>query len=279
PASPRPNARSCSTASTGPPSTARDPGSGWPSATRSSARPAAAGRSATRRSAARSEVFSQGGVQMADFAQTITTAYATDGAALDLGRGVHDGAVVTAATVKLPLRMVNRHGLIAGATGTGKTKTLQGIAEQLSSAGVPVFVADVKGDLSGVAEPGDAGGAAAKRAQDLGLQFQARGFPVEFFALGGICPGIPIRATVSDFGPQLLAKVLGANDTQEQSLTLVFHYADAKGLPLLDLSDLRALLTFLASDAGKADLTGIGGLSSATVGVLLRSLTGLEDGG
>jgi DNA double-strand break repair helicase HerA and related ATPase len=215
---------------------------------------------------------------MADFAQTITTAYATDGAALDLGRGVHDGAVVTAATVKLPLRMVNRHGLIAGATGTGKTKTLQGIAEQLSSAGVPVFVADVKGDLSGVAEPGD-GGAAAKRAQELGLQFQARGFPVEFFALGGIGPGIPIRATVSDFGPQLLAKVLGANDTQEQSLTLVFHYADAKGLPLLDLSDLRALLTFLASDAGKADLTGIGGLSPATVGVLLRSLTGLEDGG
>ena len=216
---------------------------------------------------------------MPDFAQTITTAYATDGAALDLGRGVHDGAVVTAATVKLPLRMVNRHGLIAGATGTGKTKTLQGIAEQLSSAGVPVFVADVKGDLSGVAEPGDAGGAAAKRAQELGLQFQARGFPVEFFALGGIGPGIPIRATVSDFGPQLLAKVLGANDTQEQSLTLVFHYADAKGLPLLDLSDLRALLSFLASDAGKADLTGIGGLSPATVGVLLRSLTGLEDGG
>jgi DNA helicase HerA-like ATPase len=216
---------------------------------------------------------------MADFAQTITTAYATDGAALDLGRGVHDGAVVTAATVKLPLRMVNRHGLIAGATGTGKTKTLQGIAEQLSAAGVPVFVADVKGDLSGVAEPGDAGGAAAKRAQELGLQFQARGFPGEFFALGGIGPGIPIRATVSDFGPQLLAKVLGANDTQEQSLTLVFHYADAKGLPLLDLSDLRALLSFLASAERKADLTGIGGLSSATVGVLLRSLTGLEDGG
>jgi DNA double-strand break repair helicase HerA and related ATPase len=216
---------------------------------------------------------------MADFAQTIAAAYATDGAAVDLGRGVHDGAVVLEAAVKLPLRMVNRHGLIAGATGTGKTKTLQGLAEQLSTAGVPVFVADVKGDLSGVAEPGDAGSAAAKRAQELGLQFEARGFPVEFFALGGIGPGIPIRATVSDFGPQLLAKVLGANETQEQSLSLVFHYADAKGLPLLDLSDLRALLSFLASDDGKAELTGIGGLSSATVGVLLRSLVGLEDGG
>jgi hypothetical protein len=216
---------------------------------------------------------------MADFAQTITTAYAVDGTALDLGRGVHDGTVLPDAPVKLPLRMVNRHGLIAGATGTGKTKTLQGLAEQLSTAGVPVFVADVKGDLSGIAEPGDASGAAGKRAHELGLQFQARGFPVEFFALGGIGPGIPIRATVLDFGPQLLAKVLGANQTQEQSLDLVFHYADQKGLPLLDLSDLRALLSYLNSDAGKPELAGIGGLSSATVGVLLRSLTGLEDGG
>src|SRR6201995_2076628 len=197
---------------------------------------------------------------MADFAQTIATAYATDGAAIDLGRGVHEGAVVTEAVVKLPLRMVNRHGLIAGATGTGKTKTLQGLAEQLSTAGVPVFVADVKGDLSGVAEPGDPASAAAKRAADLGMQFQARGFPVEFFALGGIGPGIPIRATVSDFGPQLLAKVLDANETQEQSLTLVFHYADARGLPLLDQLDLRALLFFLISADGKPLRAGSRGL-------------------
>src|SRR6202012_4370085 len=219
------------------------------------------------------------GGDVADFAQAISTAYAVDGQSLDLGRGVHDGAVVPAAVVKLPLRMVNRHGLIAGATGTGKTKTLQGLAEQLSAAGVPVFVADVKGDLSGIGGPGDARGAAGQRAKDLGLQFQARGFPVKYFALGGIGPGIPIRATVLDFGPQLLAKVLGANATQEQSLSLVFHYADQKALPLLDLSNLRALLTFLDSDEGKAELTGIGGLSPATVGVLLRSLTGLEDGG
>src|SRR6201995_934046 len=106
---------------------------------------------------------------MADFGQTIATAYATDGAAIDLGRGVHDGAVVPEAVVKLPLRMVNRHGLIAGATGTGKTKTLQGLAEQLSTAGVPGFVADVKGDLSGVGESGEASGAAGKRAHELGL--------------------------------------------------------------------------------------------------------------
>ena len=176
--------------------------------------------------------------------------------------------------VKLPLRMVNRHGLIAGATGTGKTKTLQGIAEQLSAAGVPVFVADVKGDLSGWPSPATRAARPPSAPRSSACSSRRRGFPVEFFALGGIGPGIPIRATVSDFGPQLLAKVLGANETQEQSLTLVFHYADDKGLPLLDLSDLRALLTFLDSDDGKAELTGIGGLSSATVGVLLRRWSG-----
>ncbi len=214
-----------------------------------------------------------------DFATTIAAAYATTGAAIDLGRGVHDGQLFRDADVKVPLRMLTRHGLIAGATGTGKTKTLQGLAEQLSSAGVPVFVADVKGDVSGVADPGDPSSSAGKRATDLGIPFEPIGFPVEYLSLGGIGPGVPVRATVSDFGPQLLGKVLGANDTQEQSLGLIFRYADQKQLPILDLSDLRALLTFLSSDEGKAELTGIGGLSSATVGVLLRSLVTLEDGG
>jgi DNA helicase HerA-like ATPase len=220
---------------------------------------------------------------MADsaFATAISTAYSTTGEAIDLGRGVLNGELVRDADVKLPLRMMTRHGLIAGATGTGKTKTLQGLAEQLSAAGVPVFVADVKGDVSGLADPGstDPTGAAVKRATDLGVTFAPTGFPVEFLSLGGIGPGVPVRATVSDFGPQLLGKVLGANDTQEQSLGLIFRYADEKQLPILDLSDLRALLTFLSSDEGKGELTGIGGLSPATVGVLLRSLVGLEDGG
>jgi hypothetical protein len=214
-----------------------------------------------------------------DFAATIAAAYAVDGPAIDLGRGVHEGAVVPAAVVRVPLAMMNRHGLVAGATGTGKTKTLQGLAEQLAAAGVPVFVADVKGDLSGLAAPGEGGGPAEKRMGELGVPFDPKGYPVEYLALGGIGPGIPVRATVSDFGPQLLAKILDANETQEQSLGLVFHYADEKGLPLLDLSDLRALLTFLSSDDGKGELEGIGGLASATVGVLLRALVGLEDGG
>src|ERR687897_974231 len=175
--------------------------------------------------------------------------------------------------------MTNRHGLIAGATGTGKTITLQTIAEQLSAAGVAVFAADVKGDVSGVSAPGEPGGPAEKRMKELDLPFEAKGFPVEYLSLGGIGPGVPVRATVSDFGPQLLAKILGANETQEQSLQLVFHYADQKGLALLDLSDLRALLTFLESDEGKPELEGIGGLASSTVGVLLRALVGVETGG
>ena len=214
-----------------------------------------------------------------EFGEAVADAYATDGPAIELGVGVHDGELFQSAGARVPLQMTNRHGLIAGATGTGKTRTLQLIAEQLSAAGVSVFAADVKGDVSGLAVPGSKDGPAKKRATELGIPFAPTGFPVEYLSLGGIGPGVPVRATVSDFGPLLLAKVLGSNETQEQSLTLVFHYADAKGLPLLDLSDLRALLTFLDSDAGADELRGIGGLSPQTVGVLLRSLVGLEEGG
>ena len=216
---------------------------------------------------------------MADFTKTVGDAYASTGLALDLGRGVHEGTLYPGAVVRAPLRTLNRHGLIAGATGTGKTRTLQLMAEQLSAAGVAVFAADYKGDLSGLAEPGAADGPAPARMEELGLPYSPASFPVEFLSLGGIGPGVPVRATVTDFGPQLLAKVLSSNDTQEASLALVFRFADERGLPLLDLADLRALLTYLDSDAGKADLKGIGGVSGQTIGVLLRSLVTLEDGG
>jgi DNA double-strand break repair helicase HerA and related ATPase len=214
-----------------------------------------------------------------DFETAISDAYEAKGKTLELGKGVLDGKVAAGAVVQVPLRMMNRHGLIAGATGTGKTKGLQGISEQLSEAGVAVFAADMKGDLSGLCEPGGSSGVAADRWQELGETFTPSAFPVEYLALGGIGPGVPVRATVSDFGPLLLGKVLQANETQEQSLSLLFRYADQKGLPLLDLSDLRALLTFLASEDGKAELTGIGGVASSTIGVLLRQLVQLEDGG
>jgi uncharacterized protein len=216
---------------------------------------------------------------VADFAKTIAEAYTFEGDSLELGRGVHEGELSEEAVVRLPLATSNRHGLIAGATGTGKTRTLQLLAEQLSAAGVPVVAADMKGDLSGIAQPGEAGGPAEKRASELGQDWKPEGFPTEFLSIGGIGPGIPVRATVSDFGPLLLAKVLEANETQEQSLSLVFRYADEKGLPILDLADLRALLTFFDSDEGKQELKGLGGVSSATIGVLLRSLVQVEDGG
>jgi len=213
------------------------------------------------------------------FSDAIAQAYAVEGDAVELGRGVHDGTLEPAAVVRLPLATMNRHGLIAGATGTGKTRTLQLLAEQLSDAGVSVFAADYKGDLSGMKEAGAAEGPAAKRMAELELKHEPTAYPVEFLSLGGIGPGVPVRATVTDFGPQLLAKVLGANETQEQTLALLFRFADEHGLGLVDLADLRALLTHLDSDAGKTELTGIGGVSSQTIGVLLRSLVELEDGG
>lgn len=216
---------------------------------------------------------------MGEFGDAIEQGYAVEGPAVELGLGVLDGSLEPRAQVRLPLATTNRHGLIAGATGTGKTRTLQLIAEQLTEAGVSVFAADYKGDLSGLAEPGPPDGPAPKRMAELGLPYDPTSFPVEYLSLGGIGPGVPVRATVSDFGPQLLAKVLGANETQEQSLALVFRFADEKGLALLDLADLRALLTFLDSDEGKAELKGIGGVSRQTIGVLLRSLVQLEDGG
>jgi hypothetical protein len=213
------------------------------------------------------------------FGARITEAYATGGRAVSLGTAVFGGAIVPGAHVQVPASMCNRHGLIAGATGTGKTKTLQLMAEQLSAMGVPVFAADVKGDLSGLMAPSEAGEKVTERAHDVGVEWTPSGHPVSFLSLGGHGPGVPMRATVSSFGPQLLAKVLGANDTQTSSLSLVFHYADSAGLALLDLDDLRAVLQFLTSDEGKAELKAIGGLSSQTAGVLLRKIIELDEQG
>ena len=161
---------------------------------------------------------------------------------------------VPQAQIRIPLGMMNRHGLVAGATGTGKTRTLQGLAEQLAAKGVPVFAADIKGDLSGVATPGEPNDKLLARTRGIGQDWQAAASVTEYFALGGIGTGVPVRATVSGFGPLLLSKVLGLNETQESSLGLVFHYADAHGLALVDLSDLRAVLSYLTSDEGKVEL-------------------------
>ncbi|MEU8958776.1 helicase HerA-like domain-containing protein [Streptomyces sp. NPDC048518] len=217
-----------------------------------------------------------GGSALPPEAAEIAAGYAFAGPALDLGALLWDGRCRADAPVRIPLPMLNRHGLVAGATGTGKTKTLQLIAEQLAAQGVPVFLADIKGDVSGISAPGAANDKVTERAGEVGQEWAATGFPSEFYALGGIGTGIPVRATITSFGPVLLAKVLQLNQTQEQSLGLVFHYADQKGLELVDLKDLRAVVTFLTSDEGKPELKGIGGLSSVTAGVILRALTTFE---
>ncbi|WP_327089919.1 DUF853 domain-containing protein [Nonomuraea sp. NBC_01738] len=196
--------------------------------------------------------------------------YTFDGPTIDLGALVVDGQGHPEAQVRLPLRMLNRHGLVAGATGTGKTKTLQVIAEQLSAAGVPVFLADIKGDLSGMAAPGEPSEKLTERCAGIGQDWTALACPTEFYALGGIGDGIPLRATMTAFGPTLLSKVLGLNETQESSLGLIFHFADERGLPLLDLKDLRAVIQFLLDNPDA--LKGVGGLSKQTAGVILRAL-------
>jgi len=221
----------------------------------------------------------QGGEANNALAATIQAGYAFSGPALEFGAAVVEGRAYPQAKVKIPLAVMNRHGLVAGATGTGKTKTLQVMAEQLAAQGVPVFLADVKGDLSGIASPGVANDKITARAADIGEEWAPRGFASEFYALGGLGKGIPIRASISSFGPTLLAKVLGLNATQESSLGLVFHYADNNQLWLDDLKDLRAVVQFLTSDEGKADLKSLGGLSSATAGVILRELITFADKG
>jgi DNA helicase HerA-like ATPase len=209
-------------------------------------------------------------------AQQIASGYATEGLALELGTVLVDGAVDPSAKVRIPFATLNRHGLVAGATGTGKTKTLQCLAGQLSDAGVPVLLADVKGDLSGMARPGEDGPKIRSRAEDTGDDWTPTAYPVEFLSLGAPSAAVPIRATLTQFGPILLSKVLDLNDTQESTLGLIFHWADQQQLPLLDTKDLRAVIQHLTSDEGKADLKGIGGVSPATAGVILRALVNLE---
>jgi DNA helicase HerA-like ATPase len=212
-------------------------------------------------------------------ADAVRPGYAFEGAALELGGLMLNATDLSDVHIRIPLAMLNRHGLVAGATGTGKTKTLQLLAEQLSDNGVPVFAADIKGDLSGLSVPGEGGEKIEARAKSVGQEWTAKGFPTEFFALGGEGIGVPLRVTMKAFGPVLLSKVLGLNETQESSLGLVFHYADQAALPLVDLTDLRAVVQFLTSDEGKPALKELGGLSAATAGVILRELIAFSDQG
>ena len=213
------------------------------------------------------------------FREDLGAGYAWDEPSVVLGVPLKDGTLEPTVRVRIPLSRINRHGLIAGATGTGKTKTLQVLAGQLSDHGVPVFAVDVKGDLTGIGAAADAGDArVAERARQLGWDHRPMGHPIELLSLSGR-QGAQVRATVSSFGPLLLGKVLDLNETQTSVLSLVFAYADDNDLPLLDLADLRTTLRFLASDEGKPILESYGGMSSASVGVILRALVTLEQDG
>jgi len=181
---------------------------------------------------------------------------------------------ISRAEVKLPLSMCNRHGIIAGATGTGKTRTLQLLAEQLSLNGVPVFIADVKGDLTGMSQPGLLTDKLNERCRLLERNFEGHGFPVEYLSLTGT-HGIPIRATVSSFGPLLLGKVLELNEAQQSTLTVIFKICDDRHLRLLDLQDLRSVVARIL-DEGADLMDTYGGLSSSSVGVILRKIAELE---
>jgi hypothetical protein len=213
------------------------------------------------------------------FRDEMAAGYALDEPSVVIGSPMLGGEVDNDARVRVALSMLNRHGLIAGATGTGKTKTLQLLAGQLSQAGIPIFISDIKGDVSGIAAPGDAANPKVQeRAASLGWTFQPAGHPAEFLSLSGAL-GAQVRATVHSFGPLLLGKVLDLNETQTSILALIFKYCDDNSLPLLDLEDLTTTLKFLSSDEGKPILAEYGGMSRASVGVLLRQIIVLQQAG
>ena len=212
------------------------------------------------------------------FISEIAAGYTFEGPFFTLGGAMLDGECQTNSLVNLPLKTMNRHGLIAGATGSGKTKTLQIIAEQLSAQGVPVLMMDIKGDLSGVAAASDGHPKIDERHEKIGIPFEAGNSPVEFLTLSGE-KGARLRATVSEFGPVLFSKILDLNDTQSGIISVIFKYCDDEKLPLLDLKDIKETLKFVKG-AGKDKFEAeYGKISSASVGTITRKIIELEQQG
>ena len=216
--------------------------------------------------------------QIDTFKSTILDGYAFKGDTIIIGAAVFNKTVVKDSFVRLPLKMMNRHGLIAGATGTGKTKSLQLIAENLSSNGVPCLLMDIKGDLSGIAVAGEANARVIDRSQLIDLPYIPSGNSVEFLSLSKE-KGIQLRATVTEFGPILFSKILDLNDTQSGVMSLIFKYCDDQKLPLLDLDDVKKVLTYLSNE-GKAEIEKeYGRISTASVGTIIRNIIELEQQG
>lgn len=214
------------------------------------------------------------------FIEEMNARYTTKGECLILGKAMLDGEVVPEVNITIPLKTINRHGLIAGATGTGKTKTVQVFAEQLSHAGIPSLVLDIKGDFSGIAKPGVRNAIIEERYGKTKLDWNAQGFPVELMTISGE-EGVKLRSTVTEFGPVLLSKVLQLNETQSGIMSIVFKYCDDKGLPLIDLKDLKKVLQYVTDNPqGKVDMTqNYGSVSTASLGAILRSIVSLEQQG
>lgn len=213
------------------------------------------------------------------FIAAINTSYSTSNPSIYLGAGILDGEVIADAKVNLLLRMMNRHGLVTGATGSGKTRTLQLMAEQLSAAGVAVFMPDMKGDLSGMLKAGSENPKITERAQALNIKYSPSGFPIELYSLSGK-QGAQMRATITEFGPVLLSKILELNDVQSGVLMILFKYADDKNLPIVDLNDLKKVLNYLSEGPGAAEIKeAYGKISTATASTILRKIVALEQQG
>ncbi|MEM9077683.1 MAG: helicase HerA-like domain-containing protein [Bacteroidota bacterium] len=213
-----------------------------------------------------------------DFLAHIEKGYTTKGDFITMGAGMVDGETVTNAFVKVPLKTLNRHGLIAGATGTGKTKTLQVIAENLSNKGIPVLLMDLKGDLSGIAQPSPGHPKIDERHEKIGLPFEASGFPVEILTLSEQ-DGVRLRAAVSEFGPVLLSRILDLTITQEGIVAVVFKYCDDNKLPLLDLKDFKKVLQYATGEGKKEFQSQYGRISTSSTGTILRKIIELEQQG
>lgn len=212
------------------------------------------------------------------FIESINTGYTFKGESIVLGSAIYNGECFANAKIKVPLKTFNRHGLIAGATGSGKTKTLQKIAEALSEKGVPTLMMDIKGDLSGIAAAGTANDKINQRHEKIGLPWHPIAYPTELLSISNE-PGAKLRATVIEFGPVLFSKILELNDTQSGVVSLVFKYADDNGLPLLDLKDFKKTLQFLTNE-GKIEIEKeYGRISTASTSTIIRKIIEIEQQG
>ncbi len=213
-----------------------------------------------------------------DFFAHIEEGYTTKGDYISMGAAMLDGEAITNALVKIPLKTLNRHGLIAGATGTGKTKTLQVLAENLSDKGIPVLLMDLKGDLSGLAQPSPGHPKIDERHEKIGFPFTAKKFPIEILSLSEQ-DGVKLRATVSEFGPVLLSRILDLSDTQEGIVAVIFKYCDDHKLPLLDLKDFKKVLQYATGEGKKEFEESYGRIATSSTGSILRKVIELEQQG